>query len=50
MFQGGLKNAKNKFANVILKTKFMITQFNASNLITPYYNQCCIENKVKNEV
>lgn len=24
----------------------MITQFNASNLITPYYNQCCIENKL----
>lgn len=50
MFKWDLKNARNKFANVILKSKFIITQFNASNLIMLYYNQCCIENKVKNEV
>lgn len=46
MFKRNLKNARNKFANLILKTEFMITQFNVSNLITPYYNQCCIENKL----
>jgi len=43
-----LKNARNKFADVIFKTELMITQVSASNLITPYQNQCCIENKLKN--
>lgn len=39
MFKGDLKNARNKFANVILKTELMITQINASNLI----NKCCMK-------
>lgn len=36
MFRRHLKNAINKFADVILKTELMITQFKASNLINPY--------------
>lgn len=33
MFKGDLKNERNKFADVILKTELMIMRFNASNLI-----------------
>lgn len=36
MFKGVLRNARNKFADEIFKTELMSTQFNASDLITPY--------------
>lgn len=49
-FNGDLRNARKKFADVILKTELMIMQFNASNVITSYSIQCCTEKNLKSEV